>query len=69
MSQVELYSLKCDSWKEILSPNYAPCGLNWEFFESYREHYIQVLVFNLINRLVFLLTLWKELTNLLIYGL
>ncbi|MFQ6647091.1 hypothetical protein Gotur_020536 [Gossypium turneri] len=68
MSQVELYSLKCDSWKEISSPNYTPCGLNWanekfsvspipKFFESYREHYIQVLVFNLINRLVFLLTL------------
>ncbi|MFQ6647092.1 hypothetical protein Gotur_020536 [Gossypium turneri] len=29
MSQVELYSLKCDSWKEISSPNYTPCGLNW----------------------------------------
>ncbi|PPR92812.1 hypothetical protein GOBAR_AA27862 [Gossypium barbadense] len=24
MSQVELYSLKCDSWKEIPSPNYRP---------------------------------------------
>ncbi|TYI08098.1 hypothetical protein ES332_A10G273900v1 [Gossypium tomentosum] len=87
MSQVELYSLKCDSWKEISSPNYTPCGLNWgdnyldgicywettmgyypdekemilsfdmanekfsvspipKFFESYPEHYIQVLVFN-----------------------
>ncbi|TYI62871.1 hypothetical protein E1A91_D10G277800v1 [Gossypium mustelinum] len=24
VSQVELYSLKCDSWKEIPSPNYSP---------------------------------------------
>ncbi|MFQ6669580.1 hypothetical protein Gotur_034778 [Gossypium turneri] len=24
VSQVELYSLKCDSWKEIASPNYSP---------------------------------------------
>ncbi|MFQ6669583.1 hypothetical protein Gotur_034777 [Gossypium turneri] len=27
MSQVELYSLKCDSWKEIPSPNYRPFDL------------------------------------------
>ncbi|MBA0665438.1 hypothetical protein Goklo_005293, partial [Gossypium klotzschianum] len=24
VSQVELYSLECDSWKEIPSPNYIP---------------------------------------------
>ncbi|TYH51833.1 hypothetical protein ES332_D10G307000v1 [Gossypium tomentosum] len=80
MSQVELYSLKCDSWKEISSPNYTPYGIcYWEttmgyypdekelifsfdmanekfsvspipkFFESYREHYIQVLEYGINN--------------------
>ncbi|MBA0636273.1 hypothetical protein Godav_000108, partial [Gossypium davidsonii] len=58
MSQVELYSLKCDSWKEIPSSNYRPFDLYFtnekfpvspipEFVGFYPQNDIlEVLVFN-----------------------
>ncbi|MBA0636272.1 hypothetical protein Godav_000108, partial [Gossypium davidsonii] len=47
MSQVELYSLKCDSWKEIPSSNYRPFDLYFKFVGFYPQNDIlEVLVFN-----------------------